>query len=59
LKELDTKLKTINPATEAILKEYNIMTKEQIDAKVKTSRNEFSGGEMTSTTCGLALCFCE
>ena len=51
MKELDTKLKTINPATEAILKEYNIMTKEQIDAKVKTSRNEFSGGEMTSTTC--------
>jgi acyl-CoA reductase-like NAD-dependent aldehyde dehydrogenase len=42
LKQTETKLKTINPATEAILKEYNIMTTEQINAKVKTSRNAFS-----------------
>jgi acyl-CoA reductase-like NAD-dependent aldehyde dehydrogenase len=42
LKQTDTKLKTINPATEVILNEYSIMTKEQIDAKVKTSRNAFS-----------------
>jgi acyl-CoA reductase-like NAD-dependent aldehyde dehydrogenase len=42
LKQTDTKLKTINPATEAILNEYSIMTKEQINAKVKTSRNSFS-----------------
>ena len=42
MKQTDTKLKTINPATEAILNEYSIMTKEQINAKVKTSRNSFS-----------------
>jgi acyl-CoA reductase-like NAD-dependent aldehyde dehydrogenase len=42
LKQTDTKLKTINPATEAILNEYSIMTKEQINSKVKTSRNSFS-----------------
>jgi succinate-semialdehyde dehydrogenase/glutarate-semialdehyde dehydrogenase/succinyl-CoA reductase len=42
LKQTETKLKTINPATEAILNEYEIMTKEQIDAKVKTSRTAFS-----------------
>jgi acyl-CoA reductase-like NAD-dependent aldehyde dehydrogenase len=36
-----TKLKTINPATETILNEYNIMTREQIYATVKTSRNTF------------------
>jgi hypothetical protein len=28
LKQTETKLKTINPTTEAILKEYNIMTNE-------------------------------
>ena len=42
MKQTETKLKTINPATEAILNEYDIMTKEQIDAKVKTSRTAFS-----------------
>jgi acyl-CoA reductase-like NAD-dependent aldehyde dehydrogenase len=42
LNQTETKLKTINPATEVILKEYNIMTKEQINAKVRTSRNAFS-----------------
>ena len=42
MKQTETKLRTINPTTEAILNEYDIMTKEQIDAKVKTSRTAFS-----------------
>jgi acyl-CoA reductase-like NAD-dependent aldehyde dehydrogenase len=42
LKQTETKLRTVNPATEAILDEYDIMTKEQIDSKVKTSRTAFS-----------------
>ena len=42
----ETRLKTVNPATEAILKEYNIMTEEQIIAKVKTSRNALSEWKM-------------
>jgi len=37
-----TKIKTINPATETILNEYDIVTREQICATVKTSRNAFS-----------------
>jgi acyl-CoA reductase-like NAD-dependent aldehyde dehydrogenase len=35
------KLKTINPATEEVLKEYKIMTKEQIYDKVKKAQNAF------------------
>lgn len=46
MKGTETRLKTVNPATEAILKEYNIMTEEQINAKVKTSRNAFSEWKM-------------
>jgi acyl-CoA reductase-like NAD-dependent aldehyde dehydrogenase len=42
LKQTETKLRTVNPTTGAILNEYDIMTKEQIDAKVKTSRTAFS-----------------
>lgn len=42
MKQTETKLKTINPATEAILNEYDIMTKDQINVTVKTSRNAFS-----------------
>ena len=42
MKQTETKLRTVNPATETILNEYDIMTKEQIDAKVKTSRTAFS-----------------
>lgn len=42
MKQTETKLRTVNPTTEAILNEYDIMTKEQIDAKVKTSRTAFS-----------------
>ena len=34
-------LKTINPATEEILNRYEIMTKEQIDDKVKKAQNTF------------------
>ncbi len=37
----NNKIKTINPATEEIIQEYEIMTKEQIDDKVKTARNTF------------------
>ena len=35
------KVKTINPATEEVLNEYKIMTKEQINDKVKKARNAF------------------
>jgi succinate-semialdehyde dehydrogenase/glutarate-semialdehyde dehydrogenase/succinyl-CoA reductase len=34
-------VKTINPATEEVLNEYKIMTKEQINDKVKNARNAF------------------
>ena len=36
-----TELDTINPATEEIIEEYKIMTKEQINDKVKEARNAF------------------
>jgi acyl-CoA reductase-like NAD-dependent aldehyde dehydrogenase len=36
-----TELETINPATEEIIQEYKIMTKEQINDKVKEARNAF------------------
>jgi acyl-CoA reductase-like NAD-dependent aldehyde dehydrogenase len=36
-------LKTINPATEEIINRYEIMTKEQINDKVKKARNTFQG----------------
>ncbi|MDW0146904.1 MAG: NAD-dependent succinate-semialdehyde dehydrogenase [Nitrososphaeraceae archaeon] len=42
MKQTETKLRTVNPTTEAILNEYDIMTKEQINTKVKTSRTAFS-----------------
>jgi acyl-CoA reductase-like NAD-dependent aldehyde dehydrogenase len=35
------KVKTINPATEEVLNEYKIMTKEQINDKVKKAENTF------------------
>jgi acyl-CoA reductase-like NAD-dependent aldehyde dehydrogenase len=35
------KVKTINPATEEVLNEYKIMTKEQINDRVKKARNTF------------------
>ena len=35
------KVKTINPATEEVLNEYKIMTKEQINDKVKKAQNTF------------------
>ena len=35
------KVKTINPATEEVLNEYKIMTKEQINDRVKKARNAF------------------
>jgi acyl-CoA reductase-like NAD-dependent aldehyde dehydrogenase len=36
-------IKTINPATEQVLNEYEIMTKEQINDKVKKARITFQG----------------
>lgn len=33
------KVKAINPATEEVLNEYEIMTKEQINAAVKKAQN--------------------
>ena len=38
---INNKIKTINPATEEIVQEYEIMTKEQINDKVKKARNTF------------------
>ena len=35
------KVKTINPATEEVLNEYKIMTKEQINDRVRKARNAF------------------
>jgi acyl-CoA reductase-like NAD-dependent aldehyde dehydrogenase len=37
-----SKLQTINPTTEQVLKEYEIMSKEQIDESIKQARNAFS-----------------
>jgi acyl-CoA reductase-like NAD-dependent aldehyde dehydrogenase len=37
----DKKLKTINPTTEEVLKEYQIISKEQIDDKIKKAQNAF------------------
>ena len=34
-------IKTVNPATEEIIQEYEVMTKEQINDKVKIARNTF------------------
>ena len=34
-------IKTVNPATEEIIQEYEVMTKEQINDKVKKARNTF------------------
>ena len=36
-----SELKTINPATEEIINRYEIMTREQINEKVKKARNTF------------------
>jgi succinate-semialdehyde dehydrogenase/glutarate-semialdehyde dehydrogenase/succinyl-CoA reductase len=38
---INNKIKTINPATEEIVQEYEIMTKEQINDKVKKARKAF------------------
>jgi acyl-CoA reductase-like NAD-dependent aldehyde dehydrogenase len=35
----NNKIKTVNPATEEIVQEYEIMTKEQINDNVKKARN--------------------
>ena len=41
----EAKVKTINPATEEVLNEYKIMTKEQINDKVKKAQMHFKIGE--------------
>jgi acyl-CoA reductase-like NAD-dependent aldehyde dehydrogenase len=43
------KIKTINPATEGVLNEYKIMTKEQINDKVKNARNAFQDWKIDAT----------
>ena len=35
------KVKTVNPATEEVLNEYQIMTKQQINDKARKARNAF------------------
>ncbi|PWU82228.1 MAG: hypothetical protein DLM72_02900, partial [Candidatus Nitrosopolaris wilkensis] len=37
-----TELKTINPATEEVINQYEIMTKEQINDKVSKARDAFN-----------------
>ncbi|MDW0282752.1 MAG: NAD-dependent succinate-semialdehyde dehydrogenase [Nitrososphaeraceae archaeon] len=37
----NNKIKTINPATEEIIQEYEVMTKEQINDRVKIAQNTF------------------
>jgi len=37
----NNKIKTINPATEKIIQEYEVMTKEQINDRVKIAQNTF------------------
>ncbi|HYX57130.1 MAG TPA: NAD-dependent succinate-semialdehyde dehydrogenase [Nitrososphaeraceae archaeon] len=40
---MNSKIKTVNPATEEIIKEYEVMTKEQINGSVKKARSAFNG----------------
>jgi acyl-CoA reductase-like NAD-dependent aldehyde dehydrogenase len=40
----NNKIKTVNPATEEIIEEYEVMTKEQINDSVKKARNAFQEG---------------
>ena len=42
-------IKTINPATEEIIQEYEVMTKEQIDDKVKKAQNTFQDWKKMQT----------
>lgn len=42
MKGTETKLKTLNPATEEILNEYDIMTSEKINESVKKAKEAFS-----------------
>jgi len=42
LKATERKLMTLNPATEEILNEYDIMTKEKINESVRRAREAFS-----------------
>ncbi|HEY7109284.1 MAG TPA: NAD-dependent succinate-semialdehyde dehydrogenase [Nitrososphaeraceae archaeon] len=42
MNQLESKLKTINPATESTLNEYEVMTKEEINAKAVISRTAYS-----------------
>ena len=40
---MNSKIKTVNPATEEIIEEYEVMTKEQINDSVKKARSAFNG----------------
>ena len=40
----NSRIKTVNPATEEIIEEYEVMTKEQINDSVKKARNAFQEG---------------
>ena len=40
----NNKIKTVNPVTEEIIEEYEVMTKEQINDSVKKARNAFQEG---------------
>ena len=41
---MNNKIKTVNPATEDIIAEYNVMTREEINNSVKKARNTFQNG---------------
>ena len=45
----NNKVKTVNPATEEIIQEYEIITKEQINDRVKKARNTFQDWKKDSS----------
>lgn len=45
----NNKIKTVNPATEEIIQEYEIITKEQINDRVKKARNTFQDWKKDSS----------
>jgi len=54
-----SKLQTINPTTEQVLKEYEIMSKEQIDDSIKQARNAFSEWKRNIDKRSDFLCICK
>jgi succinate-semialdehyde dehydrogenase/glutarate-semialdehyde dehydrogenase/succinyl-CoA reductase len=45
----NNKIETVNPATEEIIQEYEIITKEQIDDRVKKAQNTFQDWKKLQT----------